>query len=43
MTDAIRLKVMPQFPSKVTGGTGIEIDKEDGEFTVDLDYSEFLP
>ena len=43
MTDAIRLKVMPQFPSKVTGGTGIEIDKEDGEFTVELDYSEVLP
>lgn len=43
MTDAIRLKVMPQFPSKVTGGTGIEVDKEGGEFTVQLDYAEFLP
>ena len=42
MTDLpdIRIKTLTNFPSNALGGTGIDIAKVDGNFIVDLDYSE---
>lgn len=41
MTDAIKLKVLPKFPSKLIGGAGIDITKANGDYTFDLDYNDF--
>lgn len=41
MSDAIKLKVLPQFPAKVIGGAGIDVTKQDGAFQFDLDYNDF--
>src|SRR5262245_62044528 len=38
---AIKLKVRPKFPSNVFGRTGIDVVKENGNYFIDLDYSEF--
>ena len=42
MTDLpdIRIKTLTNFPSAALGGTGIDITKVDGNFIVDIDYSE---
>lgn len=41
MTDAIKLKVLPKFPSKLIGGAGIGVTKANGNYTLDLDYNDF--
>ncbi|WP_340667845.1 hypothetical protein [Bradyrhizobium ottawaense] len=41
MSDAIRLKVLPKFPAKLTGRAGIDVTKQNGEYFLDLDYSDF--
>ena len=43
MTDLpdVKIKALVVFPAVVNGGTGIEITKTNGAFTVDIDYSEF--
>ncbi|MDI2076042.1 MULTISPECIES: hypothetical protein [Bradyrhizobium] len=41
MSDAIKLKVLPQFPSRLTGRAGIDVTKVSGEYFLDLDYSDF--
>lgn len=41
MSDAIKLKVLPQFPSRLTGRAGIDVTKESGEYFLDLDYNDF--
>jgi len=41
MLPKLKLKALVSFPSNVYGGTGIEVNKANGNFTVDLDYSEF--
>jgi hypothetical protein len=40
---ALKLKTLVNFPANAFGGTGIEIDKSNGSYTVNLDYSEFWP
>jgi hypothetical protein len=35
--DAIRLKVKPQFPADLVGGTGIDVTLAGGTFMVSLD------
>jgi hypothetical protein len=40
---AIRLKVLPQFPANLEGRTGIDIERVNGNYFVDLDYSDFAP
>jgi hypothetical protein len=37
----VKLKALVNFPANVYGGTGIAVDKASGNFTIDLDYSEF--
>lgn len=37
----VKLKTLPTFPSTINGGTGIEVTKQNGAVTVDLDYSNF--
>jgi len=41
MLPKLKLKAIVSFPSNVYGGTGIEVNKANGNFTVNLDYSEF--
>ncbi|QOZ68893.1 hypothetical protein [Bradyrhizobium arachidis] len=41
MSEAIKLKVLPQFPAKLTGRAGVDVTKQNGEFLLDLDYSDF--
>ncbi|MCK1446106.1 hypothetical protein IVB34_23340 [Bradyrhizobium sp. 2] len=41
MSDAIKLKVLPQFPSRLTGRAGIDVTKQSGEYFLDLDYNDF--
>ncbi|WP_038976573.1 hypothetical protein [Bradyrhizobium japonicum] len=41
MSDAIKMKVLPQFPSRLTGRAGIDVTKESGEYFLDLDYNDF--
>lgn len=41
MSDAIKLKVLPQFPSRLTGRAGIDVTKQSGEYFLDLDYTDF--
>jgi hypothetical protein len=38
---AIKLKVYPNFPAQLNGGTGIAVIKANGIYTVGLDYSQF--
>lgn len=40
---AIKLKVSPRFPAQLLGGTGIDVVKSNGNYTVDLAYPEFAP
>jgi hypothetical protein len=37
----LKLKTIPQFPSQVIGGAGIDVEKQNGNWTVALDYTEF--
>jgi hypothetical protein len=37
----LKLKIVPLFPSQVLGGPGIDVVKQNGNFSIDLDYSEF--
>ncbi|MDA9539224.1 hypothetical protein ACM41_24290 [Bradyrhizobium sp. CCBAU 21362] len=41
MSSGIKLKMLPQFPSNVTGRAGIDVTKQNGEFFLDLDYNDF--
>ncbi|WP_445215457.1 hypothetical protein ACKWRH_23545 [Bradyrhizobium sp. Pa8] len=41
MTDAIKLKVLPQFPSRLIGRAGIDVSKQSGDYYLDLDYADF--
>jgi len=45
MTDFpdLKLKTLVNFPARASGGTGIEVTKTDGAYTVDLDHSELVP
>jgi hypothetical protein len=38
---AIKLKVLPQFPAKLTGRAGIDVTKDSGEYLLDLDFTDF--
>jgi hypothetical protein len=40
---ALKLKTLVNFPANAFGGLGIEIDKSNGSYTVNLDYEQFLP
>ena len=37
----LKLKAIVSFPANVFGGTGIDVSKTNGNFTINLDYSEF--
>ena len=37
----IKLKALPTFPSVINGGVGIDVAKQNGALTVDLDYTDF--
>ncbi|MBO0718175.1 MAG: hypothetical protein J2P55_12665, partial [Rhizobiales bacterium] len=39
----LKLKVMPKFPSQVIGGAGIDVETANGNFTIGLDYADFMP
>src|SRR4051812_31318594 len=41
MTDAIKLKVLPQFPAQLIGRAGIDVTKTNGDYYLDLDYNDF--
>src|SRR4051812_19706151 len=43
MTDlpSMKIKAMVSFPANALGGTGIEVDKANGNYVIGLDYSEF--
>ncbi|MET3308116.1 hypothetical protein [Bradyrhizobium diazoefficiens] len=41
MTDAIKLKVLPQFPARLIGRAGIDVTKNNGDYYLDLDYTDF--
>ena len=41
MLPKLKIKALVSFPANVLGGTGISIDKANGNFTIDLNYSEF--
>ena len=45
MTDFpdLKLKTLVNFPARASGGTGIEITKTDGAYTVDLDLGDLVP
>ena len=38
---AMKLKVLPKFPSNVIGRTGIDVTLSSGDFYLDLDVSKF--
>jgi hypothetical protein len=40
---ALKLKTLVNFPANAFGGLGIEIDKSNGSYTINLDYEQFLP
>ena len=37
----VKLKTLPTFPSAINGGVGIDVAKQNGALTVDLDYTDF--
>lgn len=37
----VKLKTIPVFPAAVSGGNAIDVTKENGEYTIDLDVSDF--
>ena len=37
----VKLKALVSFPAQVYGGTGIDVTKANGAYTLDIDYSEF--
>jgi hypothetical protein len=39
----LKLKAQVNFPAQAYGGTGLNIVKSGGNYTVNLDYSEFIP
>ena len=41
MTDAIKLKVLSQFPARLIGRAGIDVTKNSGDYYLDLDYNDF--
>ncbi|MGX1163739.1 hypothetical protein AB7M16_000005 [Bradyrhizobium sp. USDA 372] len=41
MSDAIKLKVLPKFPAKVIGGAGVDVTVANGDYTFDLDFTDF--
>jgi hypothetical protein len=45
MTDlpTLKLKALVNFPATAIGGAGIEIEKTNGQFVVDLAFSDFAP
>jgi hypothetical protein len=36
-----RLSFVPQFPGQVIGNTGIDVENQNGTWTVALDYAQF--
>jgi hypothetical protein len=38
---SLKLKVVPKYPANLFGGTGIDVVKVNGNYTVDLDYTDF--
>jgi hypothetical protein len=40
---SVKLKIFPRFPSLVSGRIGINVDKVNGNYFLDLDYAEFSP
>ena len=45
MTDFpdIKIKALVNFPTNATGGAGIDVEKQNGNFVIDLDYQDFAP
>jgi hypothetical protein len=37
----LKLRVVPQFPSRVIGGAGVDVSKQNGNFTFALNYNDF--
>jgi hypothetical protein len=37
----LKLKSVPQFPGKVIGGAGIDVEKTNGNWTISLDYDDY--
>jgi hypothetical protein len=37
----LKLKVVPQFPAQVVGGPGIDVVKSNGNYSFNLDYTDF--
>jgi hypothetical protein len=37
----LKLKVMPKFPSQVIGRAGIDVTIENGNFYLDIDFTDF--
>jgi hypothetical protein len=38
---SMKLKVSPRFPAQLIGGAGIDVVKANGNYTLDLDYTDF--
>ena len=45
MTDFpdLKIKALVNFPANAAGGTGIDVEKINGNFVIDLDYADFAP
>jgi hypothetical protein len=41
MMENLRLKFVPRFPGQIIGNTGIDVEEQDGTWTVMLDYTQF--
>ena len=39
----VKLKSIPQFPSNINGGAGIDVVLEKGHYSIDLQYADFAP
>jgi hypothetical protein len=37
----LKLKVLPRFPSQVIGRTGVDVTKQNGNYYLDLDFTQF--